>query len=99
MFQTYINKSESEFFDGVKRYTADFVDKDKMEFEVVGINGYVISSSSSSILTGFRPGTPDVAQALAGQKTVPYTGVDSMTGERVMSVSAPVFWPRVNSSA
>ncbi|MBE6953905.1 MAG: HAMP domain-containing histidine kinase [Ruminococcaceae bacterium] len=91
MFQTYINKSENEFFDGAKRYTADFVDKDKMEFEVIGLSGYVISSSSSSILTGFRPGTPDVAEALATQKTVPYTGVDSLTGERVMSVSAPVF--------
>ncbi|MBQ5794766.1 MAG: hypothetical protein IIW14_02100, partial [Kiritimatiellae bacterium] len=91
MFQTYINKSESEFFEGAQRYTADFVDKDKMEFEVIGLSGYVISSSSSSILTGFRPGTPDVAGALAEHKTVPYTGVDSLTGERVMSVSAPVF--------
>ncbi|MBR5519318.1 MAG: HAMP domain-containing histidine kinase [Clostridia bacterium] len=91
MFQTYINKSESEFFDGAQRYTADFVDKDKMEFEVIGLSGYVISSSSSSILTGFRPGTPDVADALATQTTVPYTGVDSLTGERVMSVSAPVY--------
>ena len=91
LFQTYINKSESEFFDGAQRYTAEFVDKDKMEFEVIGINGYVICSSSSSILTGFRPGTPDVADALRLQKTVPYTGRDSLTGERVMSVSSPVY--------
>ena len=91
LFQTYINKSENEFFDGAQRYTAEFVDKDKMEFEVIGINGYVICSSSSSILTGFRPGTPDVADALRLQKTVPYTGRDSLTGERVMSVSSPVY--------
>ena len=91
LFQTYINKSENEFFDGAHRYTEEFVDKDKMEFEVVGVNGYVICSSSSSILTGFRPGTPDVAEAIAQQKTRSFSGRDSLTGERVMSVSSPVY--------
>ena len=62
-----------------------------MEFEVVGVNGYVICSSSSSILTGFRPGTPDVAEAIAQQKTRSFSGRDSLTGERVMSVSSPVY--------
>lgn len=91
LFQTYINKSENEFFDSAHRYTEEFVDKDKMEFEVVGVNGYVICSSSSSILTGFRPGTPDVAEAIAQQKTRSFSGRDSLTGERVMSVSSPVY--------
>ena len=91
LFQSYINKSEREFFDGAKRYTLDFVDKDKMEFEVIGLNGYVISSSSSSILTGFRPGTPDVASALDTQQTTSYFGRDDLTGERVLSVSSPVY--------
>lgn len=91
LFQTYINKSENEFFDGAQRYTEEFVDKDKMEFEVVGVNGYVICSSSSTILTGFRPGTPDVSDALNQQKTASHTGRDSLTGERVMSVSSPVY--------
>lgn len=91
LFQTYINKSESEFYTGARRYTEEFVDKDKMEFEVIGINGYVICSSSSDILTGFCPGTPDVADALSTQSTRTFSGRDSLTGERVMSVSSPVY--------
>jgi signal transduction histidine kinase len=85
------NTSESAFYEAAKQFTRGFKDKDIMEFEVISLDRKVLYSSTSEILVGHKPGTPDVEQAFAEQKAVSYIGKDSFTGERVISVSAPIY--------
>lgn len=91
LFRNYINTSAKEFYAGAARYAETFAEKDKLEFEVVGVDGKVIYSSSFSRLTGYEPGTPDVAEAFQNEKTVSFSGEDSVTGQKVISASAPVY--------
>ena len=91
LFRSYINTSYREFYEGAARYAESLVEKDRLECEIVDLDGKVIYSSSFALLTGYVPGTPDVSEALEQEKTSSYVGKDSVTGQRVMSVSAPVY--------
>lgn len=91
LFRNYINTSAKEFYAGAARYAETFAEKEKLEFEVVGLDGRVIYSSSFSRLTGYEPGTPDVTEAILSEKTVSFSGEDSVTGQKVISASAPVY--------
>ena len=91
LFRNYINTSAKEFYAGAARYAETFAEKEKLEFEVIGLDGRVIYSSSFSRLTGYEPGTPDVWDAILTEKTVSFSGEDSVTGQKVISASAPVY--------
>ena len=91
LFRNYINTSAKEFYAGAARYAETFAEKDKLEFEVVGLDGRVIYSSSFSRLTGYETGTPDVEQAIFEEKSASFSGVDGATGQKVISASAPVY--------
>ncbi|MBR6771824.1 MAG: HAMP domain-containing protein [Clostridia bacterium] len=91
LFRNYINTSAKEFYAGAARYAESFAEKEKLEFEVVGTDGRVIYSSSFSRLTGYEPGTPDVWEAISEEKTSSFSGEDSVTGQNVISASAPVY--------
>ena len=91
LFRNYINTSAKEFYAGAARYAETFAEKEKLEFEVIDLDGRVIYSSSFSRLTGYEPGTPDVWDAILNEKTVSFSGEDSVTGQKVISASAPVY--------
>ncbi len=91
LFRNYINTSPREFYAGAAAYAENFTEKDKLEFEVVDRDGRVIYSSSFSRLTGYVTGTPDVAKAISEENTASYSGIDSVTGQRVISATAPVY--------
>ncbi len=91
--QTYQSSDPTLFFENTRRYAEEFVDRDKMEFQVIQRNERVRYSSSDGLFSGFDPGTPDVATALKQQKTTSYAGEDSFTKERVLSVTAPLYFP------
>ena len=91
LFRNYINTSNREFYEGAARYAESFADKDRLEFEVIDLEGKVIYSSSFATLTGYVPGTPDVSIALTTEKSNAYSGKDSVTGQNVISASAPVY--------
>ncbi len=91
LFRSYINTSYREFYEGAARYAESLVEKDRLECEIVDLDGKVIYSSSFALLTGYVPGTPDVSSAMEQEKTSSYVGKDSVTGQRVMSVSAPLY--------
>lgn len=91
LFKNNINASPQEFYAGAATYAENFAEKDLLEFEVLDTEGRVIYSSSFSRLTGYVPGTPDVAAAISEETTRSFSGRDSVTGQRVISVSAPVY--------
>lgn len=88
-FTTYVSKSYLEYYESAYRYTESFEDKDSIELQFVNTKGRV-EVSSYGISAGSSPGTPDIASALADGKISYWKGVSPDTGERLMSVSAPM---------
>jgi signal transduction histidine kinase len=60
-----------------------------MEMQFVGLDGRV-SITTSGFTLGIVPGTPDVAQCQEIQGLASYSGKDSVTNERVLSISIPM---------
>ncbi len=89
-FTSYAMTSYTEFYQNAVSYAEGFAEKDRLELQFISTSGKVIVSSYSTGLTsGMSPGTPDIAGALNGEIT-PYRGVDPLTGQHIMSVSAPL---------
>ncbi len=90
-FSRYINDSYNEFFLNAYRFAEDFSDRDKMELQFVNLRGQV-QVSTMGIAVGTMPGTPDVQSAFKSGQANSFIGVDSLSGERVLSVSAPLLF-------
>lgn len=88
-FTTYVSKSYLEYYQSAYRYTESFEDKDSIELQFVNTKGRV-EVSSYGISAGSSPGTPDIQSALENGKISYWKGVSPDTGERLMSVSAPM---------
>ncbi len=70
-----------------------FQDQDKFEQQFLDANGRILLSTSG-LSGGGVASTEDASQALSGQKTAVFTGRDPLSGERVMSVTAPLLSAR-----
>lgn len=88
-FTSYVSKNYLEFYQSAYRYTESFEDKDSVELQFVNTKGKV-EVSSYGISAGSSPGTTDIAAALKSGRTETFSGVSPATGERIMSVSAPM---------
>lgn len=88
-FTTYVSKSYLEYYQSAYRYTESFEDKDTIELQFVNTKGRV-EVSSFGISAGSSPGTPDIENALKDGEISYWKGVNPDTGERLMSVSAPM---------
>jgi len=88
-FTTYVSKSYLEYYQSAYRYTESFEDKDSIEIQFVNTKGRV-EVSSYGISAGSSPGAPDIENALSKGEISYWKGISSDTGERLMSVSAPI---------
>ena len=88
-FTTYVSKTYLEYYQSAYRYTESFEDKDSLELQFVNSRGRV-EVSSYGISAGSSPGTDDIINALETGKICSWQGKNSATGERILSVSAPV---------
>lgn len=88
-FTTYVSQSYLEYYQSAYRYTESFEDKDYIEVQFVNTKGRV-EVSSYGISAGSSPGTIDITNALEKGKISYWRGVSGDTGERLMSVSAPM---------
>ena len=88
-FTTYVSQSYLEYYQSAYRYTESFEDKDSIEVQFVNTKGRV-EVSSYGISAGSSPNTPDIINALENGKISYWKGVSGDTGERLMSVSAPM---------
>ena len=82
--------SQSEFLQSASNYVQTFSDKNSMELQIINANGSLYRSTNDLTLPGSYPDTPDVASAIGDLTQTPWTGNAPDTGERVMSVSAPI---------
>ena len=88
-FSNYISNSYIEYYQSAYRYTESFEDKDSIELQFVNSRGKVMVSSYG-ISAGSSPGTPDIQNAMESGKIDSWVGTNPDTGERIMSVAAPM---------
>lgn len=90
-FSSYGLKSYSEYFRYATITVETFEEKDRLELQFVNVNGRV-QVSSYGLTAGTQPGTSDVADAVATGKPAGFEGLDPQTGEKILSVSAPLLF-------
>ena len=88
-FSSYGLKSYSEYFRYASITAETFEEKDRLELQFINVNGRV-QVSSYGLTAGTQPGTSDVTEAVATGKPASFEGLDPQTGERILSVSAPL---------
>ena len=88
-FSSYGLKSYSEYFRYASITAETFEEKDRLELQFINVNGRV-QVSSYGLTAGTQPGTSDVTEAIAAGKPASFEGLDPQTGERILSVSAPL---------
>lgn len=87
----YMSSSYDQFYFYAEQLVRDFADKDKIEMQIIDTYGRIMFSSTG-LTAGFIPSTSDVADCLSTQDTAYFVGYDLLTEERVMAVTAPVFY-------
>lgn len=92
-FHKYLTGTYDQFYSAAEQYIADFESPDKMELQFIDRSGRVMMSTSG-LTGGGAPSTEDAAQALNETKTAVFTGPDSLSDERVMSVTSPLISSR-----
>lgn len=88
-FSNYVVKSNADYYNYASRYTQSFEDSDKLELQFLDDTGRVMFSTYG-ISAGALPNTPDIAEAISTRQISVWSGKAPSTGERIMSVSAPV---------
>lgn len=88
-FTSYVSKTYLEYYQSAYRYTETFQDKDSLELQFVNTRGKV-EVSSYGISSGSLADTPDVNQSLTDGEICSWRGRNPGTGERILSVSAPM---------
>lgn len=90
---SFLNNSSEQLYGVIRQYVADYPDKDKLEVQMINASGRISFSSSGLTSTSSNsvPATGDVEQCLTQKKITSWSGVDESTGERVLSVSSPLY--------
>ena len=86
-FSNYVAKSYVDFYDSAYRYAESFEDSGKLELQFIDREGRLMISTYG--ISGSSPSTPDIAKAINTGQSSFWVGKVS-TGERVMSVTAPL---------
>lgn len=89
-FANYVTGTYTEYYDSAYKYAETFDDVNKIELQFIDTNGRV-QISSNNMTAGGKPGTSDITRALEGKAIASYTG-KSKSGEKIISVSAPIFY-------
>ncbi len=88
-FNTYVMVSYNEYYRNAVLYAGNFDEADTIELQFLDRNGRIDISSRGQTV-GITPDTPEVRRALETGKIESFSGKDSLTGESIMAVSAPL---------
>ncbi len=89
-FRNYWTSSYEQFYASASRYVVEYEFKDKLEVQFLNQYSHVILSTSGMSADSV-PQTGDVEKALTGLESASWIGEDPLSGERVMSCTAPLF--------
>ena len=83
--------SEMEYEWMAESYITDFDEKEQLELQFLTAEAEPsVYLSSFGLTAGSKPGTVDIADAIATGEIKTWSGRDPSTGERIMAVSAPI---------
>lgn len=88
LLTNYQDQSQEEYFTSCVVFTQDFREGDT-ELQFIGDAGKVVASSYGRGI-GKIPATPDIREAVETNDLAAYVGKDQQTGERIMTISAPI---------
>ena len=83
-FNTYAMTSYDEYFRSATLYANSFEDSASIELQFLDRNGHV-EVSTRSLMTGSKPGTKDIIDALTSGRVSSFRGVDPATGEKIIA--------------
>ncbi|WP_279067898.1 sensor histidine kinase [Intestinimonas butyriciproducens] len=83
-------KSRSEYYQSASNYVQNFTEKNRLELQIINPSGSIYESTNDLTISGSYPNTPDVTGAIGERKQSSWSGTAPVTGERIMSVSAPI---------
>ena len=83
-------KSPSEYYQSASNYVQNFTEKNRLELQIINPSGSIYESTNDLTISGSYPNTPDVTGAIEERKQSSWSGTAPVTGERIMSVSAPI---------
>lgn len=89
-FRNYWTNSYEQFYSSASRYVVEYEFKDKLEVQFLNQYSRVILSTSG-LTADSIPETGDVEKALTTLENSSWIGKDPLSGERVMSCTAPLF--------
>ena len=90
-FNDYFMNSYSEYNQMATTQVDTYEEKDRIELQFIGSTGR-IQMSTSGLTAGTSPGTSDITSAIANQEIEPFQGRDPETGEKILTVSAPLLF-------
>lgn len=85
-FNTYAMTSYDEYFRSATLYANSFEDSASIELQFLDRNGHV-EVSTRSLMTGSKPGTKDIIDALTSGRVSSFRGVAPATGEKIIAAS------------
>ena len=85
-FNTYAMTSYDEYFRSATLYANSLEDSASIELQFLDRNGHV-EVSTRSLMTGSKPGTKDIIDALTSGRVSSFRGVDPATGEKIIAAS------------
>ena len=91
LFSNYLNRSPSEYYDSCMAYTQEFEIPEKIQLQIIDIQGYIAASSAENWVN-LPPETPEIPKAMNNRTTEVYLGEDPITGVRVMAAASPLIF-------
>ena len=91
LFSNYLNRSPSEYYDSCMAYTQEFESPEKIQLQIIDIQGYIAASSAENWVN-LPPETPEIPKAMNNRTTEVYLGEDPITGVREMAAASPLIF-------
>jgi len=90
-FSKYITTGYDDFYNSAYLFARDFNDSDRLEVQFIDTMGRVQVSTARQTV-GFTPLTGDIQDAITNNRVSAWMGIDPLTDEHILSVSAPLFF-------
>ncbi len=90
-FSNYITASYNEYYSSARVFVGSFEEKNNLELQFINTSGKILISSYG-LPAGDEPGTSDITKALQKKEISIFQGNAPNTNERIMAVSAPLFY-------
>ncbi len=90
-FGDYMNVGYNDYYHSCAKYAETYEDRNHIELQFIDASGVLVASSYST-WAGEKPKTGEIQEAMDTRSARSFVGVDPMTGERIMAVSAPLIY-------